>query len=205
MFSTLPQNIQDELARLSTRYGQPIVAYARLHTNESFDPVSKKDRYGEVCMVIRRKNGRLLTMIKTFYPEGAYRLLTGGINHGEYVLDALLRETQEETSLQVEVKQFLAVAAYHLTEQDQTPVFYTFAFLLDEIGGVLTVEDEHEQVDDFHEITPAELLPLADRLEQLGANYSPDLEGRWGDWGRFRAVIHRLVWQALEKPVQEHS
>ncbi|GER89245.1 NUDIX hydrolase [Dictyobacter vulcani] len=205
MFSTLPQNIQDELQQLATRYGQPIVEHAQIHTNESFDPVSKKDRYGEVCMVIRRKNGRLLTMIKSFYPGGAYRLLTGGINHGEYVLDALLRETQEETSLQVEVKQFLAVATYHLTEADQTPVFYTFAFLLDEVGGLLAVEDEHEQVDDFREITSAELLPLAEHLDHLGAQYSPELQGRWGDWGRFRAIIHRLVWQALETPADKHK
>ena len=197
MFSTLPQAIQDELTQLVQRYGQPIVQSAELHIHESFDPLSKQDRYGEVCMVIRRKNGRLLTMIKTFYPRGAYRLLTGGINHGEYVFDALLRETQEETGLQVEVKRFLAVATYHLENTNQTPAFYTFAFLLDELGGTLRAEDEDEQVADFHEITVEELEPLAERLEHLGEQYSEEIQGRWGHWGRFRAVIHRLVWQAL--------
>ncbi|GCE20315.1 NUDIX hydrolase [Dictyobacter kobayashii] len=198
MFSTLPQAIQDELAQLVQRYGQPIVQSDTLHIHESFDPLSKTDRYGEVCMVIRRKNGRLLTMIKTFYPQGAYRLLTGGINHGEHVFDALLRETQEETGLQVEVKQFLAVATYHLENTDQTPVFYTFAFLLDELGGTLSVEDEDEQVAEFREIAPEELLPLAEHLEHLGDQYSENIAGRWAYWGRFRAVIHRLVWQALK-------
>ncbi|GCE06295.1 NUDIX hydrolase [Dictyobacter aurantiacus] len=198
MFSTLPQTIQDELAQLVQRYGQPIVQSAELQIHESFDPLSKTDRYGEVCMVIRRKNGRLLTMIKTFYPEGAYRLLTGGINHGEYVFDALLRETQEETGLQVEVKHFLAVATYHLENTNQTPAFYTFAFLLDELGGTLGAIDEDEQVGEFREIAPEELPTLAEHLERLGDQYSEQIGGRWAYWGRFRAVIHRLVWQALQ-------
>ncbi|GHO84640.1 NUDIX hydrolase [Dictyobacter formicarum] len=198
MFPTLPQAIQDELAQLVQRYGQPIVQSAELHIHESFDPLSKRDRYGEVCMVIRRKNGRLLTMIKSFYPQGAYRLPTGGINHGEYIFDALLRETQEETGLQVEVRRFLAVATYHLDNTHRAPAFYTFAFLLDELGGTLSVEDEDEQVADFREISPEELEPLAEHLEHLGAQYSEEIEGRWIYWGRFRAVIHRLVWQALK-------
>ncbi|GLV59478.1 NUDIX hydrolase [Dictyobacter sp. S3.2.2.5] len=198
MFSTLPQTIQDELAQLVQRYGQPIVQSAELQIHESFDPLSKTDRYGEVCMVIRRKNGRLLTMIKTFYPKGAYRLLTGGINHGEYIFDALLRETQEETGLQVEVKRFLAVATYHLEDTDQAPAFYTFAFLLDELDGTLGAIDEDEQVGEFREITPEELPTLAEHLEHLGDQYSEQIAGRWAYWGRFRAVIHRLVWQALK-------
>src|ERR1700730_11411247 len=104
MFPTLPQHTQDELMLLAHTYGQPLVQVANLEISSLFDPLNKTDRYGEVCMVVRRPNGKLLTMIKTFYPKGAYRLTTGGINHGENILDALLRETQEETGLQVEIQ-----------------------------------------------------------------------------------------------------
>src|SRR5437667_12681062 len=92
MFPTLPQNTQRELEQLSQYYGQPVVRTVDLEANNLFDPLNKTDRYGEVCMVVSRKNGRLLTMIKTFYPKGAYRLPTGGINYGEPIHDALLRE-----------------------------------------------------------------------------------------------------------------
>ena len=51
---------------------------------------------------------------------------------------------------------------------------------------------------DFREVTTDELLPLAERLGNLGDQYSSELEGEWGDWGRFRAVIHRVVWEALQ-------
>jgi 8-oxo-dGTP pyrophosphatase MutT (NUDIX family) len=200
MFSFLPSSIQDELQGLAQRYGQPLMKEADLQTSKRFDPLSKLDRYGEVCMVIRRKNGRLLTMLKAYYPAECYRLLTGGINHGEFVFDALLRETQEETGLQVAVKRFLAAIAYYEphASEDRVPIFYTFAFLLDEIDGVLAPEDEEEEVQDFREVTPDELLTLADHLASLGDEYSPKLRGEWDDWGHFRAIAHRVVWEALQ-------
>ncbi|MBA2677155.1 MAG: NUDIX hydrolase [Ktedonobacteraceae bacterium] len=198
MFPTLPQSVQDEIEQLAERYGQPVIRTVDLDATELFDPLSKKDRYGEVCMVVRRPNGRLLTMTKTYYPKNSYRLLTGGINHGESILAGLLRETQEETGLEVEVKQFLAIAAYRLPNLSENPLFYTFALLLDELGGTLTTIDKEEQVDSFLEVTPAELPALADKLDHLGQQFSGELSTEWTTWGRFRTVIHRLVYEALQ-------
>jgi ADP-ribose pyrophosphatase YjhB (NUDIX family) len=198
MLPSLPQDIQNELAQLAQRYGQPLVRTVDLTASKRFDPLSKTDRYGEVCMVIRRKNDRLLTMSKTFYPPNAYRLPTGGINYGEAIFDALLRETQEETGLEVAVRRFLAVAAYRITGLDEQPSFYTFAFLLDELGGSPQAADEDEQIEDFREILPQDLPALASTLAQLGSEDSDAIGGRWSDWGLFRAAIHYLVWEALK-------
>ena len=197
MSLSLPSNVQNEVEQLAQCYGQPVVRTVDLHTNELFDPLNKIDRYGEVCMVVRRPNGRLLTMTKTHYPPNSYRLPTGGINHGEAILAALLRETQEETGLQVEVKRFLAIAAYRITDASDMPVFYTFALLLDELGGTLGAIDEDEQVAGFLEVEPADLPRLADELDHLGQQFSAELGTSWGPWGQFRAVIHRLVYEAL--------
>lgn len=197
MFQWLPQTTQDELTELSQRYGQPLVEVVDLGTSNHFDPLNKTDRYGEVCMVVRRKNGRLLTMKKTFYPPNAYRLLTGGIKHGEKIFDALLRETQEETSLEVSVERFLAAAAYKTTNTGEEPTFYTFAFLLNELSGTLQVLDEDENVEGFREILPEDLLERAEFLDHIDHHHSNAINGEWGDWGHFRSVMHRLVWQAL--------
>lgn len=200
MIPYLAREIQDELTQLAGRYGQPLVHIADLESTNHFDPLNKSDRYGEVCMVIRRPNGLLLTMKKTFYPPQAYRLLTGGIKHGESVFDALLREVHEETGLQTEVRRFLTLVAYKTTNTGEKPAFYTFAFLLDETDGTLEVLDDEEQVEGFREIAPAQLPQVADYLEQLKTqgHYSAAIDGSWGDWGEFRAVIHRKVWEALQ-------
>ena len=197
MFTSLAHDVQDELHQLARRYGQPIIATIDLASTKRFNPLNKTDRYGEVCMIIRRPNGRLLTMTKTSYPPNTYRLPTGGINHVESVFDALLRETQEETGLQVNVERFLVAAAYRIPGQDY-PSFYTFAFLLQEVGGTLGVIDEHEQIEDFREIPPEALPIIAEDLEHMNPNYSRNVDGYWKDWGQFRAIIHRLAWEALQ-------
>ncbi len=198
MFPALSQEIQDELAQLAHSYGEPIVRTVDLGISTAFDPLNKTDRYGEVCMVVRRRsNGHLLTMIKTFYPQDAYRLLTGGINFGENVYDALLRETHEETGLQVDVKRFLAAIAYELNSEHETPVFYTFAFLLDESGGTLGAIDESERVEAFREIEVKDLPALAEHLRHIRHESSRHIGGNWHDWGNFRAVVHEAVYEAL--------
>jgi 8-oxo-dGTP pyrophosphatase MutT (NUDIX family) len=197
MFPTLPQSRQDELEQLALRFGRPLIREVDLDVREIFDPLDRTDRFGEVCMVVRRPGGNLLTMKKTFYPQGAFRLLTGGINSGERVLDALLRETYEETGLEVSITRFLAAVAYYVRDKDMAPVFYTFAFLLDEVGGTLVVVDEKERVEAFREVKPADLPEMANYLDGIGTDYSSEIHGNWGDWGRFRAVIHRMVWETL--------
>jgi 8-oxo-dGTP pyrophosphatase MutT (NUDIX family) len=199
MFPSLPPAVQQELEHLAQSYGQPLVRNVELANTYRFDPLNKTDRYGEVCMVLRRPNGHLLTMTKVFYPRGVSRLPTGGIHPGEQVLAALLREAHEETGLELAVRRFLAAVAYRLGngEKDALPVFYTFAFLLDELGGTLGALDESERVEAFFEVEPDSLLTVAERLEHVETTYSEEIEGRWRDWGRFRAVIHRVVGEAL--------
>jgi 8-oxo-dGTP pyrophosphatase MutT (NUDIX family) len=197
MFHALPAEVQAELADLTARFGRPLVHFAQLDIVELFDPLSSKDRYGEVCMVVRRLDGRLITAKKTFYPTNGHRLLTGGIRPGEPVLSALLREVSEETGLEVRVSRFLVAVAYHLPAQQDSPLFYTFAFLLDEIGGTLACVDPDERLEYFHEITPDELLERVDFFTHLPHGYSQPPGIEWQAWGKFRAVIHRLVWETL--------
>ncbi len=168
-----------------------------LGASTAFDPLSRTDRYGEVCMVIRRRNGRFITAIKTFYPKDAYRLLTGGINHGERVYDALLRETHEETGLKVNVSRFLAALAYSLNGDEKKPIFYTFAFLLDEVSGTLGTLDEDEHVEAFREVSVEDLPQMADMLRHIQHEPSREIGGNWHDWGVFRAAIHDAVYAAL--------
>jgi len=211
----LTPEIEAEVAALVARYGVPRRVDAVL-SGAPFDPLIMTDRFGEVCMVIRRPGGALLTAIKTFYPPGAYRLLTGGVKHGESIEAALLREVEEETGLEVEVRRFLAVIEYHLDgrwrletrdERSSAPIphppspipytFVTFVFLLDEVGGMLGARDPEERIESFREVAVAELPALAAALDSIGEGFDPRIGGSWSDWGRFRAVVHRVAYAAL--------
>ena len=185
---------EQELEGLSHQYGRPRYIEAEIFPGFD-DPIRKRDRVGEVCMVIRRPNGKLLLSIKTIYPRGAYRLPTGGVGPGEPVIAALFRETQEETGLSVRLRQFLALISYRVAGE-KVPVFHTFAFLLDETGGTLGALDQKEQIEEYIEIDPSDLLHVAERLEGLPES-DRGAVGSWRDWGRFRAVVHRAVHEAL--------
>lgn len=195
----LAPEVSAELDELARRYGEPVALEAVI--DDRFrDPIGKRDRYGEVCMVIRRPNGRLLASIKTFYPRGAYRLPTGGIHQGEGVLRSLERETREETGLETLLRGFLARISYRpLSAPGGPPVFHTFAFLLDETGGRLATLDAAERIEEWREVDPSELMAMADRLDRITSAGSEDIGGDWAAWGRFRAIVHRAVAEALAR------
>ena len=191
----LAEPIESEIAALAAQYGPPRRLVATL-AGQPFDPLVMDDRYGEVCMVVRRPDGTLISAQKTFYPAGAFRLLTGGVHPGEPIAEALAREVAEETGLDVAVRQFLAVIEYELPALAPRR-FATFAFLLDEIGGTLAVHDPAERIAAFRFLAPAELPAQADLLASLPDVDDGEIGGSWRDWGRFRAIAHRVVFDEL--------
>lgn len=202
MRDRLDEPTRRELARLAERFGAPRLVKAAIR-DAFFDPIKRPDRFGEVCMVIRRPSGNVVLSTKDFYPQGAFRLPTGGISHGEGVFDALLRETKEETGLDVDVVRFLAWIDYHgdaggpRGPEPPAPLFHTFAFLLEETGGTLGSLDPHERISAYKEVAPGELPRVAAELEAIASEQSHRILGDWADWGRFRAVVHRAVAEVL--------
>jgi ADP-ribose pyrophosphatase YjhB (NUDIX family) len=188
--------LDEEIALIAARFGEPRRVEVLIHP--FFDPVQRPDRFAEVCMVIRRRNGRVPLSIKTFYPRGAHRLPTGGIHHGEGILDALRRETEEETGLETETKRFLAWITYRsVSAPEGPPLFHTFAFLLEEVGGRFHTSDLEEQIEEWIEVEPAALGEVADRLDRITSMPSQEIGGDWADWGHFRAIVHRVVHEEL--------
>jgi 8-oxo-dGTP pyrophosphatase MutT (NUDIX family) len=194
MFDWLSPAMLAEIDDLARRYGPARFETTSLDSNSYL--LGNTTRTCEVCMVIRRPNGRLLTMKKTFYPDGAYRLPTGGIDAGESILGALEREIREETNLTTTLLRFLGALAYHT---ESGPRFATFIFLLQETGGVLQVNDPGEQLEAFREIALADLPGLIEHLSGLEHRYGPEIESYWDDWGRFRVPAHQLVWEQLQR------
>jgi NAD+ diphosphatase len=185
------------LTALVSRLNQPLI---RVATQGAAGLWDRRNRRREVCMVVQRPNGKLLTFTKTFYPPGVYRLFTGGVEPNEAVLDAVRREVVEETGLEVAIQRFLALIAYRAEGDVDGPVrMFTYAFLLDELGGSLGALDPAERLAAYGEIDIPDLLTIADQLDNLRDVYSVDFGESWRDWGAFRAIVHRVVWQVLSE------
>lgn len=186
-----------EIALLAARHGQPRRQRATLVMPKLVRAVTARPkRVAEVVFAIVRPNGRLLLHTKAYYPPAAWRLPSGSMVRGEGIEQALWREVAEETSLRAEIVRFVAVIDHEIVTLAARHTFRSFLFLLRETGGELKAADAGEEVAAFREIAPADLPAAADALEGLGADPDPAVSA-WGDWGRYRAVAHRTLWEAL--------
>jgi len=188
-----------ELAALRDRYGDfPYVTHRIEMQRDSLKEYRAhlKRRRGEILLVLARPSGEVLMHTKHFYPQDVYRLPTGGIDWNEPVVEAWHRELWEETQLKCTSERLLGVIGYEFVcrekdDADNVP-FVTFVFQQSDVTGVPIPEDESEQISDFRWMPLAGLKDAAANLSGLD-RIGPDK----GDWGRFRAVAHHFVHDAL--------
>ena len=198
----------EELNAIQRLFGTTRVERATLAVADPFltgkhQMLTSDGRRAEICYVMHRGDPAdgVLLHIKRFYPEGAFRLPTGGIHVGEAVIETLSREIYEETGLtvgdgpaEVAVERFLGVLDYDLHHATLGPVrFATYHFLVRmPQDGILDPQDEDEAIAGWQWLPAGELAAVAAILEAV-----PQHSATWGDWGRYRALSHRFVAAAL--------
>lgn len=130
-----------------------------------------------VAVVIRDKQGRILLEKRS--DNGMWGIPGGGIEPGESVREAALREIKEETGLDVEITRLIGVYS-EPTEQrivtypDNGDVCHLVDIILEGkwISGSLTRSKESEELRFFslqalpEDIVPPALLPLRDALNE---------------------------------------
>ena len=146
-------------------------------------------RQAEVVLVMLRPDGRLVLQTKAIYPPGAFRIPTGGICQDEPLLDALTRELREETGQQARVRRLLGVLCYHFRRGGVAHDRQSYVFLLDIGSEPLRPEDGEEEISAYREIRLSDLPQAAANLEST--------RGDWAVWGRFRALVHWFVAEAV--------
>jgi NAD+ diphosphatase len=174
------------------RYGRPLERSWHYEVSPAtfrYWQTIKGKRAAEVIILLRRHNGRYIVHTKAFYPQGTYRLLSGGIKPGEDLVAAVERETWEETGLEVHIARFLGILHHEFAEQESCLPFTSYVFEVVEEKGDLHVNDPHEAITGYREVALADLISLAKQLETLPP--------AWNDWGRFRAAPHRFAVEAL--------
>jgi 8-oxo-dGTP pyrophosphatase MutT (NUDIX family) len=178
---------QREIDALAERLGEPAREVVSIHRmNRSRGPAGfpiSSRRTAEVVLVIPRPGAKVLVHTKKFYPNGVWRLPTGGLHPGEAIESALLREGREETGLLLTPIRFLFDLRYEWEGSDKS--FQSFGFLTALTHGEIKSNDPHEQITAFHDFDRAGLASVVERLETLAST--------WTAWGKFRAAAHRVV------------
>ena|SRR3990172_4058285 len=181
----------DELHKLEQEYGTFRIEAATIPMNDAefqhwHDAVAiKRKRRGEVALLIENNKRQILLHTKSFYPNGVYRIPTGGIHFGESVLAALEREMYEETGFDVLSKKLIALTLYQFTNSKSRVGFPSYLFRVTTTMTSPSPQDPGERITDFGWIDVSELEGVIDRLQNLNE--------AWNEWGKMRAVPHRLA------------
>lgn len=151
----------------------------------------QNDRRGEVVFCVIRPNGKIITTTCEEYPQGIYRIPTGGIGHNEDIVKAVFRETMEELGLHTEVFKFIGAIKIRFEHQGDHVMFYSYLFILKETGGRLLVDASDDEISEVKEVD-------IDGLEQV-VNSLGSITGRWSDWGKFRYVTTNAILEYLRE------
>lgn len=195
---------QNELLELNEKYGPVDFYHAELALGDDYFRAQqfirqyKRNRRGEVVLIIRNRQKRILLHTKPFYPDNIYRLPTGGVKEDEPVIASLYREIKEETSFYPRFIHLSAIVLYTLSNRQSQLPLNSYIFEIEPNGEHPVVIDAAEEISGF-EWAPISLFPLIiNKLENLQPQ-------RWGDWGRFRAVAHRVFSGTAEAGNQKSS
>jgi len=183
------------LEELKKRFGP----FARHHADLTADSetmlgvmtkMETKPRRGEVVMVVPNEQGQIWLHTKDFYPGGVYRLMTGGLETGEMPHFALLREVEEETGFKVKIDRCLAVITHTFSNEEQILPFASYVFLTTPGAGYPQLNDQGEAISGFRAVPVEDLREVAHQLRSL--------QGKFSDWGVFRAIAHEVTLEQLQ-------
>lgn len=136
--------------------------------------------FSEVIMIIPRPGGKILTMAKSFYPDGVYNLPSGGIHPGETPEQAFAREIAEETCLDVALRRRIGRIERRCVLKTDSLNYTSHIMLGTESAEAPRSSDEGECISAYFDAGTDDLRVFAANMRAL--------TGKWLGFGRFRAA-----------------
>ena len=179
------------IKEMMVKWGEPVHQHIKLLVDQYFW-LSWGGKWqiqlGEVMFLLPRPGGLLLHR-KSLYPPNCWRLLTGRIKPAEKLTDTLNREIMEEVGLSLPIKRYVGIVTYEISHNRLTLPWVTHIFLMGYSDAPLQPSFDDE-IEETKVCSLQQLDQVANDLERLPKT--------WHDWGRYRAIAHRLVRQHVK-------
>ncbi|MHB8895254.1 MAG: NUDIX hydrolase [Candidatus Geothermincolia bacterium] len=141
---------EEDQESLEVRLGRPALRSMTYEIDPSeFDMVDRsmyKGRAHDVTMFIRKRDNpvEIAVIRKPFFPPGVFRAPSGAANRGESLSDGAVRESKEETGLDVELTRYVARINAKFTCDGKVIDWVSHVLEANELAGVLAPIDTHE-------------------------------------------------------------
>ncbi|HSF17961.1 MAG TPA: NUDIX hydrolase [Vicinamibacteria bacterium] len=171
-------------------FGEPLVERWDVPlTPPEMDEVERHRNLGrahDVSLVIQEAD-RLAVIRKPGYPEGAYRIPSGGIHPEESFVDGAIREALEETGLTVRIEDYLLQIHANFTCDERSSKWTTHVMLARREEGELVPRDSGE-------IESARWASWRELIEDV----NPRLVGSGLGGLAYRARLHRRLQEIVD-------
>ncbi len=130
-----------------------------------------------------------------FYPKGIVRMIGGGINKEEKVIDGAIREIKEEIGIDVTPKELIELAQFDITGTFKNEIHKHSIF----VYFLNSKKDDYIAGDDVSEIiryTEDEYRDLVKRFFELKPNHiyvKGDYTFSWRDYGNLYGYVHQVT------------
>ncbi|MDD5602690.1 MAG: NUDIX domain-containing protein [Eubacteriales bacterium] len=162
-----------------------------LETHDFYNKMKKgydNGRTGEVVFAVIRPNGKIIAVTCDGYPEGVYRIPSGGTGKGEDPVSAVQREVKEELGLEIAAPELIEVLNIRFVCGRENFNFTSHIFIAAETGGRLMSDATDNEIGGVRELDAGNIAEFQEMVGKLGS-----VQGRWNDWGRFRQLSSGAV------------
>lgn len=169
------------------RYAKVIIS-----DKDFYDYISSKigvDRHYEVIFGIIN-DGKIIVARQDNYPEGIFRIPSGGGNINEDVESALFREVEEELGYSIIDYWLIGIIEYEIIYMDKCFSFFSFCFIITKFE-----ESTNTNIDD--ELSEIKQVDY-EFLSQICHSLTSIKDGFWNNWGMLRYHGNKLFYDYLK-------
>ncbi len=164
-----------------------------------FENLRYRDR--TVLILIKNSKDMYLFGVKKFYPKEIKRMIGGGVDKGEEVLEAAVREIQEELGISVLQSELQSLAEFNISGNHKGEVFKTsiFTCYLDIDDKAYIPGDDVSAVTEFTEVECQGIAREMMSVDETSFFENGENSFSWADYGKVYGYVLKQSLTVLQE------